>query len=172
MDEVKIPHTSPMRIKRYDDDKNIKAAGKPQIVQPLTDPIVGEKVLILDEVADHGDTLELAIKYLRMMGAEEILIATLCYKPHSSVKPDFYAFETSAWVIFPHEIRETVEKLAGMWIEPIKDKHGIEDREPLSYEQMIERFDEIGMPQERTREYLTLWWQENVDSELKPPAVS
>jgi hypothetical protein len=51
--------------------------------------------LIVDDVADSGNTIA-NWKYNK--------IATLYYKPHCSIEPDFYAFETKNWIVFPWEV--------------------------------------------------------------------
>ncbi len=111
-DALKIPELSSVRIISY---TGVNESREPKIVQPLTDPIGGERVLLFDEVIDSGRTVIKAQKYLKEMGAEEIQTAALCYKPRSIVRPDFFAFSTDAWVVFPHEIREFVETSADKW---------------------------------------------------------
>ena len=101
-----------MRIQVY---KDIWKAGKPQIIQPLTDPVFDLNILLFDEVIDKGITIETAINNLKSMGVKSITTASLCYKPTSSIRPDFYAFTTSAWVVFPHEIREFIEQSYKTW---------------------------------------------------------
>jgi len=55
-------------------------------------------LLIVDDVSDTGNTL------LREFPNVCIgKIATLYYKPQSKVKPDYYAFETDKWIVFPWE---------------------------------------------------------------------
>ena len=49
--------------------------------------------------------------YLRREGAKEIKILTLYTKPWSMIKPNFYCKETSDWIVFPWEIKETLRKL-------------------------------------------------------------
>jgi len=58
-----------------------------------------EKVLLVDDVADTGKTLQ-AIK--NSFGVY-FTIATLHYKPRSIVKPQFYVEETTDWLIYPWE---------------------------------------------------------------------
>ena len=58
-----------------------------------------EKVLLVDDVADTGKTLQ-AIK--NSFGVY-FTIATLYYKPRSVIKPDFYVEETTQWCCFPWE---------------------------------------------------------------------
>jgi hypoxanthine phosphoribosyltransferase len=124
-DALKIPELSSVRIVSY---TGVNESNEPRIVQPLTDSISGEKILLFDEVIDSGVTIKKAQEYLKVMGAQDIQTGALCYKTRSKVKPDFFAFTTKAWVVFPHEIREFVEgsldnwRLKGLSIEVIKDR--------------------------------------------------
>ena len=64
---------------------------------------LSKKVLIVDDVADTGETLEFVLKHVREKGAKEVKVATVAYKPKSRVKPDYYVFETNKWIVFPWE---------------------------------------------------------------------
>lgn len=64
------------------------------------------KVLVVDDVADTGTTLEFVVRHLKERGAKEVRIATIAWKPHSRIKPDFYIFETDKWIVFPWEEME------------------------------------------------------------------
>ena len=85
--------------------------GEPVLTQPVSVSVAGKRVLIVDEVADTGKSLRLVREHIVEQGACEVKIATVYYKPWSVVKPDYYAKETSRWVVFPWEIKETVKKL-------------------------------------------------------------
>lgn len=135
MDYLAIDEISSVRFKSY---QGVNEASEPQLVQPLTDSIHGQNILLFDEVIDTGATIKKASEYLKMMGAKNLTIASLCYKPHSSTKPDFYAFQTSAWVVFPHEIREFIEASAKKW-----KSNRVSDKE------IRKRFDKIGIPDEQ-----------------------
>jgi len=85
--------------------------GEPTLTQPVSIPIVGKRVLIVDEVADTGKSLKLVKEHVLRQGATEAKIATVYYKPWSIVKPDYYEKETSCWIVFPWEIKETFRKI-------------------------------------------------------------
>lgn len=56
-------------------------------------------VLFIDDIADTGKTI--LENFPRTFNTK---IATLYYKPNTSkVKPNFYAFETDKWIVFPWE---------------------------------------------------------------------
>ncbi|NWG11646.1 phosphoribosyltransferase [Candidatus Bathyarchaeota archaeon] len=83
----------------------------PILTQPVSMNVAAKKVLIVDEIADTGKSLNLVKEHIIEKGAEEARIATIYYKPWSIVKPDYYEKETRRWVVFPWEIKETVRKI-------------------------------------------------------------
>ena len=85
--------------------------GEPTLTQSVSMTIAGKKVLVVDEVADTGKSLKLVKEHIIEKGATEVKIATVYYKPWSIVKPDYYERETSKWIVFPWEIKETVRKI-------------------------------------------------------------
>ncbi|MFQ5999968.1 MAG: phosphoribosyltransferase, partial [Candidatus Bathyarchaeia archaeon] len=85
--------------------------GKPVITQPVSVPVRDKKVLVVDDVADTGESLRLVRAHLGEQGASEVKIATIYYKPWSVVIPDYYEKETKSWIIFPWERKETVRKV-------------------------------------------------------------
>lgn len=113
VDYLHVPKISSIQIEFY---TGIGETNRlPVITQSLPVTIQNERILIFDDIVDKGDTLELAIKYLGHHGAAEITTASLFYKPWSKVKPDFISRTSEAWVIFPNEIRETIELLVNKW---------------------------------------------------------
>jgi hypoxanthine phosphoribosyltransferase len=85
--------------------------GEPTLTQPVSVDVAGKKVLVVDEIADTGKSLKLVKEHILERGAGEVKIATVYYKPWSVVKPDYYEKETSCWVVFPWEIKETIKKI-------------------------------------------------------------
>jgi hypoxanthine phosphoribosyltransferase len=81
------------------------------LTQPVSALVKGKKVLIVDEVADTGKSLKLVKDHIVEQGAKEVRIATVYYKPKSIIKPEYYEKETSLWIVFPWEIKETVHKI-------------------------------------------------------------
>lgn len=80
-----------------------KTTKEPIIYQDLPGHIHGKKILLIDDVADSGISLEFATKYLNMKKPLEVKIGTLYFKPWSIVIPHYYIEETEKWIIFPHE---------------------------------------------------------------------
>jgi hypoxanthine phosphoribosyltransferase len=92
--------------------------GEPTLTQPVSMNVAGKRVLVVDEIADTGKSLKLVKEHIFERGAREVKIATVYYKPWSIIMPDYYEKETSCWVVFPWEIKETVRKI----VEKCKEK--------------------------------------------------
>jgi hypoxanthine phosphoribosyltransferase len=85
--------------------------GEPVITQPVSASVKGKKVLVVDDIADTGKSLKLIRTHLKERGATEIRVAAIYYKPWSIVVPDYYQKDTTSWVIFPWERKETIRKI-------------------------------------------------------------
>lgn len=113
VDYLDIPEVSSLQIEFYTGIG--ETAKTPVITQSLPVTVRNERVLIFDDIVDTGETLKLAVQYLKYHGASEISTATLVSKPWTTFSADFSVRDTKAWVIFPHETRETIQLLGQMW---------------------------------------------------------
>ena len=75
---------------------------EPAILKPLldTDALEGAKVLLVDDVADSGRTLRLAVDLLADR-ATEVRSAVLYTKPTTIIQPDYTWATTDRWITFP-----------------------------------------------------------------------
>ncbi|MCZ2856566.1 MAG: phosphoribosyltransferase [Candidatus Bathyarchaeota archaeon] len=119
-----------------------KTKGEPVITQPVSVSVHGKKILIVDDVADTGKSLRLVRSHLKEQSAADVKIATIYYKPWSVVTPDWFERETSHWIIFPWERKETVRNVVkrfkgeGKTVEEAKEiliHHGLDRK-------LVERF--------------------------------
>ena len=85
--------------------------GEPTLTQPVSMAVAGKRVLVVDEVADTGKSLKLVKEHIVKEGATQVKIAAVYYKPWSITMPDYYERETSCWIVFPWEIKETIRKI-------------------------------------------------------------
>jgi hypoxanthine phosphoribosyltransferase len=108
-DLLKPSQTTTITIQFYTDiaTQNLQ----PILKQPLTIPINGKKILIVDDISDSGLTLNLAKQYLTKKGATEIKTATLYTKSTTQTLPDYAEKTTNQWIIFPWEIKETIQNI-------------------------------------------------------------
>ena len=105
-DLLENPNLANMKVEFY---KSIGVtAQRPKITQPVTSAVIGKRVLVVDDVADSGQSLRVAHRHLRQKGAQEIRVCTLYLKPKSIFKPNHYAKTTSKWIIFPWERLEAI----------------------------------------------------------------
>ena len=88
--------------------KDMNQFQKPEIISHVSDAIKGKKVLLIDDIADSGDTLFFGENYIKSREVLSVETATLFYKPKSHCQPDYYVIKTMDWIIFPFEIQESV----------------------------------------------------------------
>jgi hypoxanthine phosphoribosyltransferase len=62
-------------------------------------------ILIVDDIADSGETFKYAVKKFLGNGCERVQTASVFYKPCSKFKPDYYAEEVheKTWIVQPWE---------------------------------------------------------------------
>ncbi|MEN1976693.1 phosphoribosyltransferase [Cellulomonas sp. P4] len=74
----------------------------PVVLPPLldTEALAGRRALVVDDVADTGETLAL-VQRLVSQHCAEARTAVLYAKPHSIVDPDFVWRRTAQWITFP-----------------------------------------------------------------------
>jgi hypoxanthine phosphoribosyltransferase len=77
---------------------------------PLAVEIRDQKVLVVDDVTDTGETLQHAIGYIRGLSPREVRTAVLQYKSGSVFRPDYFAREEPEWrwIIYPWAVHEDV----------------------------------------------------------------
>ena len=83
----------------------------PVVLPPVPNRIdlAGAKVLIADDVADTGATLEL-VKNFCAGHVAEVKSAVLFEKPGSIIKPDYAWHETNKWIDFPWSDEPPVQR--------------------------------------------------------------
>ena len=86
---------------------------KAKITQPLTVDLTGKSVLVVDDVADTGETVEIVAQHVREKNAKEVRTAVIDFKHTSKFVPDYYAREMSewAWIVYPWSLYEDVKDL-------------------------------------------------------------
>jgi len=88
-----------------------KSEKRPEINQEIQIDVAGKSVLVVDDVADSGESMLVLRQYLLDKKVSELRIATIYRKPWSRFAPDYYSRETIAWVIFPWEVFEVVRDM-------------------------------------------------------------
>ena len=100
----------PLQIKRTKSDGPEAQMIKPEVkYAELLDEIAGKKILIVDDIADYGESLKTAQEEIAKHNPSEIKTAVLVvhseHLDQSENKPqiDFIGEETNQWVVFPWE---------------------------------------------------------------------
>ena len=85
---------------------------KPVITQKIQGNISGKKVLVVDDVADSGESLIVIKQYLESKHPSDLKISTIFVKPWCKMLPDYFVSRTDAWIIFPWEYYEAIKSLS------------------------------------------------------------
>jgi uncharacterized protein len=106
-----------------------KPSGKAELTEGLSGPVNGERVLVVDDITDTGESLQLAVEAVRAAGAREVQSATFLHIDHAKFLPDYVAEEIPrdrwVWVIFPWNYWEDIRHLVGEAVAEGKDALGI-----------------------------------------------
>lgn len=113
VDFLEVPAISSIQVEFYNSIATTNEI--PVITQSLPVSIKDERILIFDDIIDSGETMKLAVDYLKHHGAQSIKTAALITKPWATFEVDYAARSSEAWVIFPNEVRETITTLVGLW---------------------------------------------------------
>ncbi len=123
-DFLRLPLAS-FTISSYKDLKQQKMS---EISFHVGGDLKNKHVLLMDDVSDTGKTFVRGIEYLKSLGASQITTASPYIKPWTKHFPDYYVKKVDEWIIFPYDMRETVEAVSKMMkkesksIEEIKQK--------------------------------------------------
>lgn len=110
-----------------------------EIVQDIDERFVkNKKILIVDDLVDTGVSMLGVIRHIENKGAAEIKTATLHYKPWSKIKPDYFIEETTKWIIYSKEIRETIISLS----------------KRMQKDKLIKELEKAGVPKEIYKQFL------------------
>ncbi|MCU4926857.1 phosphoribosyltransferase [Halobacteria archaeon AArc-dxtr1] len=135
-------------------------SSEPQIRYPMPEGTVeGKNVLIIDDIADTGGSIERAEEYVTDRGADSVRTATLQLLGTSEFEPDYVGERLSewAWVVYPWNfIEDMIDLISGVMDEADQETFTLEDvRHYLDAFHEIERIEmEIAQPN-RMREVLT-----------------
>jgi len=79
-----------------------KTLAEPEVLRPFldTDALDAARVLLVDDVADSGRTLRLAVDLLSARAAA-VRSAVLYTKPTTIIRPDYSWATTDRWITFP-----------------------------------------------------------------------
>lgn len=94
-----------------------RVLARPRILSAAPKEAAGKRVLVVDELTTSGDTMRMALNALRQVGPAEVCTATSLVKV-GGYRPDYYALETSATVVFPWD-RHVVDNAGEIVVNPM-----------------------------------------------------
>lgn len=96
----------PVRISRRSRDKIVRRS--PKISGKMPNVLSGKRVLLVDDVASSGDTLELARGLLKKVGAKLVKTACLVCK-EEGYHPDWESWQSDELFVFPWDYEPVAE---------------------------------------------------------------
>jgi hypoxanthine phosphoribosyltransferase len=91
--------------------------GMAKLKQGLSSDIRGMNVLIIDDITDTGQSMRVALDYIKSQSPKSVKTAAMLHISHSEFIPDYFAREISdsqwTWFIFPWNVFEDVMNLTG-----------------------------------------------------------
>ncbi len=92
--------------------------GKAQLKYPFDIDLTSRRVLVVDDITDTGESMMIAVDYVRTKNPAEVRTATLRHIIGSKFTPDYYGDEiTWRWVVFPwnyiEDMCNVIPKVAG-----------------------------------------------------------
>jgi hypoxanthine phosphoribosyltransferase len=90
--------------------------GTAKLTEGLSGPVEGQKVLVVDDITDTGESLSLATAHVAEQHPARLETAAFLHIAHSKFVPTYYAEEIPrtgwVWVVFPWNYWEDLAALA------------------------------------------------------------
>ena len=125
-DQLEVRRLASLQIEYYSGVNETNET--PKIIYPLNADVSGKNVLVVDDVSDTGTSLRLAKVHVESMRASQVRVATLHVKPWTTLKPDYYAAETDAWIVYPWDPIECMISIAAIFENDGLKSHEIRKR--------------------------------------------
>lgn len=100
-------------------------------------------ILLVDDVSDTGKTFVRGIEHLKEMGAQHVVTGSVFIKPWTKFIPDYYVKSVNDWIVFPFDMRDTVEDVSGFMKKDGKTKAEI-----------VSKLKELKIPEKYIDQYL------------------
>jgi hypoxanthine phosphoribosyltransferase len=111
--------------------------GKAQIKYPIDVDLTGRHVVVVDDITDTGESMKVAIEYIKKLNPKTLRTAALRNIEGSSFTPDYYGDEIKwRWVVFPWNFVEDMCNIVPKATEGaknilevqrnLKERHGVE----------------------------------------------
>ncbi|HTT25678.1 MAG TPA: phosphoribosyltransferase [Thermoplasmata archaeon] len=91
--------------------------GQAELTEGLAHSVAGQHVLVIDDIADTGESLRLAVDHVRAAGPARLESATCLCIAHAKFRPTYVAEEIPkegwVWIVFPWNFWEDLKVLGG-----------------------------------------------------------
>ena len=91
-------------------------SGAAVLSEGLSGSVASQRVLVVDDITDTGDSLRLAVDHVRAAGPSSVESAAFLHIGHATFTPTYYAEEIPrdawVWVVFPWNYWEDLATLA------------------------------------------------------------
>ena len=94
-DFLDIYNLSAIRVEHYKKGMHRKTVAR--VVDPLCADVSGQRLLVVDDVSDTGDTFQVAVEHIRGFNPLEIKTAVLHHKIVADFVPDYFAHKIIKW---------------------------------------------------------------------------
>lgn len=81
-----------------------------------------QTLLVIDEIADHGKTLEEICKYLKGLGVKKLYTLVPIVRTFTKPLPDFYLKVIDEWIMYPYDMKENYQSFLKIYKTPKKAK--------------------------------------------------
>ena len=117
-----------------------KTKSKPKLIQDIDVKLLKNKrLLVIDDVADTGGSLEFIVNLLKKRGIKNFKVATLHHKIWSKFKPDFFVKKSDKWIIYPWEVGENIRLIM---------------KKDITRKEKMKELNKTGIPKELIKVYL------------------
>ena len=109
-DHLRLRNLFVMKVEFYTNEEKGAVLKEPITTQECPEFAKGEKVLVVDDISDSGESLAHAVKALKEKNEDiEIKVAVLYRRKETGYIPDYCIETEERWVIFPFEKHEFLQ---------------------------------------------------------------
>ncbi|MGI0054055.1 MAG: phosphoribosyltransferase [Thermoplasmata archaeon] len=114
-DRLGVHRLLPLRVRHW--GVTATMSGRAELTDDFPGSVAGERILIVDDICDTGESLELARAHVAARGPAQLETATFLHIADSKLQPTHFAEEIArdawVWVVFPWNYWEDLRALAG-----------------------------------------------------------
>jgi hypothetical protein len=109
-DHLRLKSLYVMKVEFYTNEEKGAVLKEPKTTQECPEFAKGEKVLVVDDISDSGESLIHAVKALKEKNEGiEVKVAVLYRREETKYIPDYCIETEERWVIFPFEEHEFLQ---------------------------------------------------------------